>query len=576
MYTIPTSKKRSLDEGYRTSEIPRFVQYTTPIIAPPSNPSQAANLPLKILVHIISYLDDRGDIARVTRTCRLLCYMTLPQLYERVTLKSYAELRCKNGRPEGFGGGSPFSMALNGLVTRNNANLVKHFKVEGEWNEAGDEEYAKGRIPDSTVMLNTLLRIAVDRMTRLESFDWELTTKPLLSLYQGLSAQQSLTSLTIRFPSTRTPRPAIVLPAMPNLRAFRILEYDPLCHPDDASLLIFGSRKLVDLRIHFSPRMRSHAEPTISLDPLFGRCFKAGYTPKLQHFAMQNFFGRRLSWMGQIYDNTTCKSAAYLDVFGGARTGSHTVYIDDTWRDLPDEIVNTCTKLRFNEPAVQHVKMLENATTTLEHFYCVNDHPRTGSRVGTPATIVTPDPSPDDTAHTNPELIALGKEYLYVLTRKHGATLKHLLMCDQWALSQQEIGDVVRLCPQLTQLAVALDGPAFEVFRIIVQFLQNLEAIRIFENDAFRAHRDVMSGQEKLLFMGRDFYRLDMHKIRYVGAGREIFELLGNREYVHADGTTEMIRDMRELTLEEVQHVEIWGMDKFDIMLDAPILGAAG
>lgn len=575
MYSMPTPRGRALDEGYRLAEIPRFVQYTTPILHPQPTDSPTANLPLNILVRIISYLDDVADVARVTRTSRLLYYMTLPQLYQNVTLRSHAEVRYINGgRPEGFGSGSPFAMALNGLATRNNVALIKKFAVKGQWTEYSEDDYAKGRVPDSTVMLNTLLRIAVDRMSRLDTFRWELTTKPLLTLYQGLAMRDTLTHLVIRFPTSRVPRPTVLIPAMPNLRAFWAFDIDPLCHPDDMSLLICGSKKLLDLRLHCSPRMRSQAEPSLSMDMFFGRCMREGYKLKVRHFAMANFFGRKLDMMEEIYDRGYCKSCTFLDTFGGAKTTSATVYIDDTWKNLPDTLVQTQATLRINEPAVQHVKMLERATTTLEHFYCVNDHPRSTSRVGTPATVVTPDPSPVDSAYSNHELIALGKDYLHVLTRKHGPTLKHLLMCDQWALTQQEIGDIVRLCPNLTQLAVALDGQAFEVFRIIVQFLQNLIAIRIFENDTFRVHRDEMTHDDRKVWMGRDFYRLDMHNIQYVGAGPEIFKLLGNKTIVHPDGTVETIRDMQLLTPEDVQHIEIFAMDKFDITVEPPVVDA--
>ena len=71
---------------------------------------------------------------------------------------------------EGYGGGSPFSMGLNGLVTRNYAGYVKRWKVEGDWREKDVEEFAKGRIPDNSMMLNIAIRAALDRMTILESF----------------------------------------------------------------------------------------------------------------------------------------------------------------------------------------------------------------------------------------------------------------------------------------------------------------------------------------------------------------------------------------------------------------------
>jgi hypothetical protein len=100
--------------------------------------------------------------------------MTLPRLYERVSLHSYDEIRYVDGRPEGFGGGSPFVMGLNGLVTRNVTNYVKHFKLWGEWREADLQDLAKGRVPDNSMLLSVAVRAAIDQMPMLESFRYAL------------------------------------------------------------------------------------------------------------------------------------------------------------------------------------------------------------------------------------------------------------------------------------------------------------------------------------------------------------------------------------------------------------------
>lgn len=122
----------SMTGSYR--KVPPMLVYTSPAAstAPPfggGGQRPATTLPLNLVAHIVSYLDDVGDIARVTRSCRLLYYMTLPQLYRRVTLHSYGEMRYVNGRPEGFGSGSPFMMGLNGLTTRGHAALVEEFRL---------------------------------------------------------------------------------------------------------------------------------------------------------------------------------------------------------------------------------------------------------------------------------------------------------------------------------------------------------------------------------------------------------------------------------------------------------------
>lgn len=107
----------------------------------------------------------------MTRTSRLLYYMTLPRLYEKVTLRSYSELRYKdNGRPEGYGSGSPFAMGLNGLVTKNIAQYVRSWRLVGDWRESDLDDFSKGRVPDNSMMLNIAVRAGMDRMDKLTEF----------------------------------------------------------------------------------------------------------------------------------------------------------------------------------------------------------------------------------------------------------------------------------------------------------------------------------------------------------------------------------------------------------------------
>jgi hypothetical protein len=116
-------------------------------------------------------LDNVADFARLVRTCNVLRYMALPVLYETVSLHAYPEIRYVNGRPEGFGSSSPFSTALNTLVTRNVAGLVRSVRLCGEVKEYDLEDCARvGRVPDYCMILNSLIRCAIDRMPSLESF----------------------------------------------------------------------------------------------------------------------------------------------------------------------------------------------------------------------------------------------------------------------------------------------------------------------------------------------------------------------------------------------------------------------
>lgn len=96
--------------------------------------------------------------------------MTLPRLYEQVTLTSHATIRYVNGRPTGYGSGSPFAMGLNTLISRSFTDYVHTFRVIGEWREHDVDDYSKGRVPDNTMVLQVAMRAAMDKMKNLKAF----------------------------------------------------------------------------------------------------------------------------------------------------------------------------------------------------------------------------------------------------------------------------------------------------------------------------------------------------------------------------------------------------------------------
>lgn len=100
--------------------------------------------------------------------------MTLPKLYETVTLRSYLEARRVNGRVEGLGGGSPITMALGALATSQCASVVESLTLQGSWKETDD--YMVGRIPDSTMLLSIAIRAAIDKTVNMQSFTSVLDT----------------------------------------------------------------------------------------------------------------------------------------------------------------------------------------------------------------------------------------------------------------------------------------------------------------------------------------------------------------------------------------------------------------
>ncbi|KAK1812762.1 hypothetical protein LTR12_012856 [Friedmanniomyces endolithicus] len=532
--------------------IPRFVQFTSPVSTDDAvDRSSPVALPLNLIALITQWIDDTASLASLCRTCRLLYYMTLPQLYQRVALRSYADIRYVNGRPEGFGGGSPFVMALNGLMTQSHtASLVEDFRVWGSWREEGHESFAKGRVPDNSMMLAILMRSATDKMVKLRTFSWELDCKPLKTLYQGLATHLTLTNLTLRFPGSRVPRPSVMIPPMKSLRVFKATDIDPLCYPDDISMLLLGSPMLLDLRLHFSPRMRREAEPTLSLSTYFGRCAKANYSIPCTHFAMQNWFGPM-----DMFSMQTCRSVTFLDTFGGIGSGGNAqnVYVDDTWKDLPPV-------------ASQHVELLRRSDAGVTNMYFVGAKtPKLEGAASNPTSPITPGNSPP----ADEEMSRLGQEYLHVLTRQHGQSLRRLLLREEWPLTPDEVGDLARYMPNLEQLGLALGAESSAVLRLLAPYWPKLIAIRLLHSEVLAEHMRTVAHEERMAGLGASLWQAGVEKLQWIGFGDAVYKVGGVYQHIVEDGTWEWRREVTWSTKVDVQHIEIWGLDNLDISADA-------
>jgi hypothetical protein len=96
----------------------------------------------------------------------------MPRLYEKVTLRAYSDLRYVGDVPEGFGGGSPFAAALDGLIGCSNdvVQYVKYLRVCGEWKELDHDQFERGRVPDNSMILNIAFKAAIVRAKNLQEF----------------------------------------------------------------------------------------------------------------------------------------------------------------------------------------------------------------------------------------------------------------------------------------------------------------------------------------------------------------------------------------------------------------------
>ncbi|OAP62577.1 hypothetical protein AYL99_01804 [Fonsecaea erecta] len=616
-------------------------------------------LPLTTVAHIISYLDDDvASLARLCRTSRVLWYMTLPHLWKNVTLKSYSSIRYKDDVPEGFGSASPFSMGLNALVTRNVSGLVRSLRLEGEYSASDLHEYSRaGRISESIMVLNIALRAAIDQCAHLERFRWDLDVRLQPNMYAGLAKLSRLEELWLRFPTNRSPQPSYDIPAMPNLKALTITHYDPLCFPDDISTLLLHATRLSSLVLHFSPRMREQGEPSVVLMHFFRKNIAAKRKLRLRKMGVYNLLANAdTSDCLLAFDTSTIEDVTVLNTFGldedlvvaGRESATH--FIDRTWHMMVNTKENQPKpkSLRLDQLHKRHAMDLAQFVG-LERLYLVNARYQSRKSNNTMAecngqdrskSLGTSDSGPPSAEHspwsgsvvngttsarTTPSgstscsaTLSLRDLYITNICTICGPTLQHLILPSRWPLPTSITARLIRSCPNLTQLAAAiecLEESQMEMLRLLMPFLSELWAIRalvpwyspdvvasgedarrsrevheIFESFPDSVHEQKINEalSERVGSEGTEVP--DLSKLRYIGLGSKVWEITtvmeedingkvdsgddaqeSNTNGFRCDANrskkeTAYRRRAKRIQEKDVRHVEIWKMDTLDVV----------
>lgn len=327
------------------------------------------------------------------------------------------------------------------------------------------------------------------------------------TVYLGLPKLPKLTSLSIRFPSSRHPRPICVVPAMPHLRKLKVTDIDPLCYPDDISTLLYKSPHLEDLKMHWSPRMRESQEPSVVVHDYFRHCIRNKAPLKLKKIAFHNLFSRHTNEWQEASDDSVLEEMTFLNGYSEDSPSHHT-FVDKTWTTARMEI-SKMLKLKLIRHDVVSKELCEylNCFRGLEKLYCVNATRSIGSRpsmrplgnnsnthsylvgtgIGANGTFpsisgngsITSPSSPRSPASNAAQHLQLRDFYLNSVMTNHGATLRHLILPSRWPLSSNTLARLVHVCPNLEQVAFALEVSTMDAFGLLIPFLRKLQAMRI-------------------------------------------------------------------------------------------------
>lgn len=327
------------------------------------------------------------------------------------------------------------------------------------------------------------------------------------TVYLGLPKLPKLTSLSIRFPSSRHPRPIYVVPALPHLRKLKVTDIDPLCYPDDISTLLAKSPHLEDLKMHWSPRMRENQEPSVVVHDYFRHCIRNKAPLKLKKLALHNLFSRHTNEWQEASDDSVLEEMTFLNGYSEDSPSHHT-FVDKTW-SIAHMQISEITNLKLIRHDLVSKEFCEflSCYRGLEKLYCVNAARSIGSRpsmrpsgnntimrsylvgngIGANGNFpsiagngsITAPSSPRSPASNATLHLQLRDSYFNSVMANHGATLRHLILPSRWPLSSTTLARLVHICPNLEQVAFALEVSTMDAFALLIPFLRKLQAMRI-------------------------------------------------------------------------------------------------
>lgn len=389
----------------------------------------------------------------------------------------------------------------------------------------------------------------------------------LPTMWQGLADKSSLTALTVRFPSQRHGRPVALVPPMPNLKSLRLYDIDPLCYADDVSLLLVEAKKLEELILIWSPRMRDAREPSISLDSFFAKLMAAPHTLPMKRVAIKNLYTINNIVCSKIFDCTVMEDVAFINSTVGSGEDSISAFLDNSWRPSKADHMPNLKMIRVDRVARQQLEYFREIKA-LEKVYLIGPETALKEQGSVSGTLPNSPPSTSMNSPTHDcSTQSLKDEYLETLAKYHGKSLRRLLLMPQWRLSADDIALVVSHCPNLEQLGLGVEFANLSSLRLLIPCLENLTALRLLDNPEDRSFAEKMrifNHEDCHEMMGKEI----LGKLEWIEVAGTLFQV-GNRELQHGGPAT----DGNEVRRSQVwkrpsgaaDHVEIFGLDSHEL-----------
>lgn len=372
-------------------------------------------------------------------------------------------------------------------------------------------------------------------------------------------------------------------------------DIDPLCYPDDISLLLASAKQLEDLKLHWSPRMRESGEESINLASIFARCVAAKVLLPVRRFEVWNLYTRFFGDSRDlIFDPLTVSEATVINSMGSS--DPMTVFLDDTWRLQHKHVVHPNLKMMRMDTIDKEVVRMLGAFKGLERMYVVSKRtrgsPKPDSTVATPDTpsVATPGMSNGGASAVGTPSVSehqcrgVGGDFLATV-QSHHRGMRHLLLSDLWQLTDDALYKICQTLPNLEQLGFSCSVPPLESLRQIMSLVPNLWAIRILLRTGTELADKIDSTEDMHAFaIATEFWRPEYKNVRYIGLGERLVYKLGKVTFPQK-GSPELskhqensmnakragpVRHIEKVSRDSVKWIEIWGMDSTEFEVAFP------
>ncbi|KAI5806987.1 hypothetical protein EDC01DRAFT_608787 [Geopyxis carbonaria] len=444
-------------------------------------------LPLDVMSIILSYIESPADLARIGRISRIYHFITIPYLYSTVVL-------CPVRHPPTPSAGpslsqrrhSPFLAALATLQKPATAACVKRLIVKGELNSHAQSHYwQNGLWSDYEGGIALSIAGVLPGMTGLVDFVWDVSdTYVHPFLYVALSRHPTLERFEVKYPNPlempdmQRP-PATSVPPFRSLKKLRLLGLAGPLYADDIVLMVIASPHFESIRVAWRPESMLSQMQFLELMRKFSQRFGMKQGLKLRDVGLS----------GAIIDKPDALDTTFVTETITSLTLWDCIIPPEAWRGLFQRPYYLATKKVLSQASTpvstpgthhsststsssrtasarlplkkfstntvtdQYIHIIENATSTIEELYFID----------------------------NPDNFLPGSESLkpraLAAIHQMGPNLRKLRLAHAWVLTREEATRLIRACPNLEELALAMGFYEWELLRFLIPFLPHLRAL---------------------------------------------------------------------------------------------------